>query len=107
MQNGYIPTGKIVCHKCDNTKCVNIDHVYLGSYKDNTRDSIDRGRSFIGRNLENFRGEKHPASKLTDQDIRDIRADKDSYQFELASKYKVTQACISNIQHRKTWAHVE
>ena len=40
--NGEIPEGKMVLHKCDNRKCVNLDHLYIGTGKDNTRDKIER-----------------------------------------------------------------
>lgn len=42
---GKIPDGKLVLHKCDNPPCVALTHLYLGSYKDNTRDVWVRGRN--------------------------------------------------------------
>lgn len=42
--NGFIPDGLYVLHKCDNRACVNIDHLYLGTQKDNMRDARIRGR---------------------------------------------------------------
>ena len=39
---GDIPKGKWVLHKCDNRKCVNLSHLYLGTAKDNTRDKLER-----------------------------------------------------------------
>lgn len=36
-----IPDGKIICHKCNNKKCININHLYAGTYKENARDIIN------------------------------------------------------------------
>lgn len=42
---GKIPDGMVICHKCDNPKCFLIDHLFLGTPKDNNHDMIKKGRS--------------------------------------------------------------
>jgi len=44
ITNGPIPKGTLVCHKCDNTKCCNPDHLFLGSNLDNIHDAAVKGR---------------------------------------------------------------
>lgn len=45
IAHGPIPEGKVVCHRCDNTKCVNPDHLFIGSYLDNNHDMMKKGRN--------------------------------------------------------------
>lgn len=42
LLKGAIPTGKMVLHTCDNRKCVNPEHLYIGTAKDNVRDKVER-----------------------------------------------------------------
>lgn len=92
--NGEIPEGMMVLHKCDNSKCVNPKHLYLGTHQDNMDDKAERDRS---RNYV-----------LSDQDVRDIRAMKKknvSYR-KIAKKYGVSGQLIYLIVKRKSHKHV-
>lgn len=44
MRNGLIPQGMDICHRCDTPGCVNPEHLFLGSRKDNVHDCIRKGR---------------------------------------------------------------
>ena len=88
-----------VLHKCDNTKCVNPKHLFLGDRAENMRDKIRKGRQ--------LRGEQFSFAKLTEEDVRFIRQDTILSQRELAEVYGVDQSEISNIKRGKAWKHVK
>lgn len=44
LHYGEIPSGKLVCHHCDNPKCIRPDHLFIGSYWDNAQDAAIKGR---------------------------------------------------------------
>lgn len=52
-RNGPIPTGLVVCHKCDTPACCNPDHLFLGTYQDNIDDMIRKGRGAWQKEMRN------------------------------------------------------
>ena len=88
--------GLVVCHKCDNPSCVNPDHLFLGTVKDNAADARDKGRAFVG--VLNGR------AKLTKKDVLAILKD-DRIHREIAKDYGVTRATI-NVKRGSTWKHL-
>lgn len=98
---GPIPEGLCVLHKCDNPKCINPEHLYLGTNKDNTKDILDRGRR------QDQRGERNPNRRLSTEDVEKIKAmltDK-IRQKDIAAKFGVTQSCVSHINTRRNRTH--
>jgi hypothetical protein len=101
---GPIPEGFCICHKCDNARCVNPDHLFAGSQHDNIMDMVIKGRNFSNKGGINLgtRGTKNGSSKLTESDVRMIVADTRA-QSAIAKSFGVTQSVVSRIKSGKTW----
>lgn len=99
--NGSIPAGMDVCHACDNRKCINPSHLWLGTRAENLRDAVTKGRMVI----PNLRGSSNGNSKLSWDKVRAIRARKSAgeSQRELAWHFHVSESLVSQIVKEKIW----
>ena len=104
LHHGPIPKGLHVLHKCDIPACVNPDHLFLGTQADNMRDKVKKGRQPYRR------GEEVQASRLTAQQVVDIRHDYalgvETHR-SLGKKYGVSHHTIGVIVRRNGWTHLE
>ena len=98
LHYGDIPDGLVVRHKCDNRLCVNPDHLLTGTAADNVRDAQERGRLAYG--------ERNRSTRLSEEQVREIRDLRGAPQKEVAARFGVTQAHVSNIQTGKRRSHV-
>jgi uncharacterized protein YlaI len=61
IYKGDIPIGMYVCHTCDNRKCVNPEHLFLGTSKDNWQDGFDKNRIKLLGGINTKKLKKHPS----------------------------------------------
>lgn len=100
MEYGEIPPGMCVCHHCDNGKCCNPKHLFLGTIKDNVTDMIRKGRKIT------LFGEHDPKSRLKEKEVLEIvrlyKTGKIS-QFKLADMFRISRSTVEGILFGRTW----
>lgn len=100
LEVGAIPEGMFVCHHCDNKQCVRPDHLYLGTPKKNSEDAVARGRMVLR--------ERHPNSKLTEAQVREIRSGVAAGQTQtsFAKRFNVSARAVQFVVRGATWRGV-
>lgn len=100
LTHGYISDELQVLHTCDNTKCCNPNHLWIGTTQDNTKDKITKGRARY------LKGEELPQTKLTQTQVDEIRrlsSTKKYTEVQLSNMFKVSRGAINGIRLRKIW----
>ena len=94
---GPVPKGMVVRHMCDNRPCVNPYHLCLGTQRDNIGDAVERGRMASGEN--------HGRSKLTVEDVRQIRCliALGISNVWIGETYGVSHSTVSHIKRGRIW----
>jgi hypothetical protein len=95
--HGPIPEGMYVCHKCDVRSCINPDHLFLGTAKDNMQDAARKNRM--------PKGESQANSKLTGGQAISIFND-DRIARLIASDYNIGTTAVYSIKNGRTWSHL-
>lgn len=99
LANGPIAVGLCVCHTCDNPRCVNLAHLFLGTAKDNAQDCVSKGRKNPAS------GARCHFSKLTEAQVSEVRELKQfgfTY-WMIARRVNVTVSCIQKICRGNHW----
>lgn len=99
---GEIPTGLLVCHKCDNRACINPNHLFLGTDKDNSDDKIRKGRE------ARLSGESNPRAKIVEDQVKAIIGEisRGRTLQSLADEYGVHRNTIHHIKTGRNWRHL-
>jgi len=100
---GELPKELFICHKCDNRKCVNPDHLFLGTHQDNMDDMVRKGRT------PNRVGSNNGFTKLTEREVRIIRAMRNVYKVpykKIQSAYGLSLTGVRLIVTGQRWKHV-
>lgn len=95
--------GKVVRHTCDNPRCINPEHLEIGTQGDNIHDRQLRNRQ--------ANGSEHGLSKLSESDVKFIRSNykkrsKDFNTVTLGVMYGVSARNILDVINRVTWSHI-
>jgi hypothetical protein len=116
LTHGPIPDGILICHHCDVRNCVRPDHLFEGTPDDNSKDMVSKERQAKGERMRAIRkehaarGERCGSAKLTERDVREIRANYAPTRgcaTRLSVEYGVGITTIRKIIRRETWQHVE
>jgi len=102
LENGPISVGLCVLHRCDNRKCINPSHLFLGDNLTNQRDMIAKGR---GRKAF---GSRSGVAKLNEQLVVQMR---EAYSLgstptDIARQHGLPRSTVWHALNKRTWRHV-
>ena len=106
LHYGKIQNKKLyVCHKCDNRKCVNPDHLFLGTQKENLEDMLSKNRG----NYPGSPGEKNGRAIVSKKIVKEMRklhkTGKYTY-IDLSKKFNISETQTHRIIKKESWKNI-
>ena len=96
--NGAIPKAMLVCPKCDVPTCINPEHLFLGTFSDNIKDAVQKGRTQKGGDTYNAR--------LSEPQVIEIFHDKRAVEV-ISEEYKISITHVYQIKRGDRWKHLK
>ena len=97
VTHGPFPPKLMICHTCDNPKCVNPDHLFVATNMDNVRDAMNKGRWPRSTDKSNC--------GFTDEQVRSIRKDR-RFLSRIAADYGVDESTVWRVRARVSYRDV-
>lgn len=111
LYRGAIPNGLCVCHRCDVGLCVNPDHLFLATQKENVADMLSKGRKIIGlsgQHGNHAKGEWNGQAKITYAEAKEMQTRYDAGERNIAAlsrAFDMSESQTRRIVWRQSWRH--